>query len=179
MFETSEEIAQNKLILLYLLKNINIAMTNSEICQFALEKRIMDYFAVQSCMEELFETSLLEKYRENDLTWYKTTEDGDRILSLFEEKIPKWMRKDALEYIENNGDRLRTEYEVNASVEKRGSEDYFVSCRIYGESRNIVMDIGVSVPDENIAEEIRDNWKKNSNDIYLKILGVFTENDKT
>jgi len=178
MFETSEEIAQNKLILLYLLKNINIAMTNSEICQFALEKRVMDYFSVQSCMEDLFKTQLLEKYKENELTWYRITDEGRNTLELFEEKIPKWMMKDALDYIENNAERLKNEYEINISVQRKTDGDYFVSCRIYGDYRDVMMEIGVSVPDENIANEIRENWKNNSGEIYLRILKDLTEKDK-
>ena len=86
MFESSEEIAQNKLILLYLLKSINISVTNSEMCQFALEKRIMDYFSVQSCIEELCETGLFHSYKENGFTWYEITDEGTDMLELFAQK---------------------------------------------------------------------------------------------
>lgn len=179
MFETSEEIAQNKLILLYLLDKINISMTNAEMCQFALEKQMMDYFAVQNCLEELVFAKLLEKYKENNLTWYKITAEGKEMLNLFIGKIPVWMRNETQDYINQNGERLKNQFEINTSVEIREDGDYFVSCKIYGAERSVMMEVGIALPEEKYAKDVCANWEKNAEDIYLKVFNIMTEVKKT
>ena len=178
MFETSEEIAQNKLILLYLLDNINISMTNAEMCQFALEKQMMDYFSVQNCLEELVSSDLLDKYKENNLTWYKITDVGREMLKLFMDKIPGWMRNETADYINKNGERLKNQFEINTLIEKRPEGDYFVSCKLYGADRSVMMEIGVAVPAEKYAKEVSYNWESRAEEIYLEVLNMMTKTGK-
>ena len=46
MYDNTRALAENKLIILYLIEKIEIPLSNSEICQFALEKNLMDYFII-------------------------------------------------------------------------------------------------------------------------------------
>ena len=41
---STTKLAKNKLTIMYLLQKMGIALSNSEICQFLLEKDYMDYF---------------------------------------------------------------------------------------------------------------------------------------
>ena len=50
---SQKKLAENKLIILHLLQKMGIALSNSEICQFLLEKNYMDYFSVQQYLSEL------------------------------------------------------------------------------------------------------------------------------
>lgn len=56
-------LAESKLILLYFIEKIGFPLSNSEICQFSLEKNYMDYFSVQQYLSELVEAHLLEKIK--------------------------------------------------------------------------------------------------------------------
>ena len=44
---STKKLAENKLIILHLLQKMGISLSNSEICQFLLEKNYMDYFSIQ------------------------------------------------------------------------------------------------------------------------------------
>ena len=44
---STKKLAEHKLIILHLLQKMGISLSNSEICQFLLEKNYMDYFSVQ------------------------------------------------------------------------------------------------------------------------------------
>ena len=46
--ESIRQLAEHKLIILHLLQKMGIALSNSEICQFLLEKNYMDYFPSSS-----------------------------------------------------------------------------------------------------------------------------------
>ena len=73
MYDNTRALAENKLIILYLIEKIEIPLSNSEICQFALEKNLMDYFSVQQYLSELVESGLLEMATENNSTRYTIT----------------------------------------------------------------------------------------------------------
>ena len=83
MYDNTRALAENKLIILYLIEKIEIPLSNSEICQFALEKNLMDYFSVQQYLSELVESGLLEMATENNSTRYTITSDGEDTLNIF------------------------------------------------------------------------------------------------
>ena len=49
---STKKLAEHKLIILHLLQKMGISLSNSEICQFLLEKNYMDYFSVQQYLAE-------------------------------------------------------------------------------------------------------------------------------
>lgn len=63
------------MIILHLLQKGNF-LSNSEICQFLLEKNYVDYFSVQQYLAELESAGWLEKTREQNNTRYTLTDDG-------------------------------------------------------------------------------------------------------
>ena len=70
MFDNTRALAESKLIILYLIEKIEIPLSNSEICQFALEKNLMDYFSVQQYLSEMVESGLRRRRRNSQL-FYK------------------------------------------------------------------------------------------------------------
>ena len=54
------KLAENKLIILYLLSKMGVSLSNNDICQFALERNVMDYISVQQCLSELTDAKYLE-----------------------------------------------------------------------------------------------------------------------
>ena len=64
--ESIRQLAEHKLIILHLLQKMGIALSNSEICQFLLEKNYMDYFSIQQYLTELVDAGWLEKSWEQE-----------------------------------------------------------------------------------------------------------------
>ena len=64
MSESMSQLAENKLILLYLINKMSMPLSNSEICLFALEKDYMDYFSLQQYLGELVDSEFLEVTKE-------------------------------------------------------------------------------------------------------------------
>lgn len=60
--ESIRQLAEHKLIILHLLQKMGIALSNSEICQFLLEKNYMDYFSIQQYLTELVDAGWLENH---------------------------------------------------------------------------------------------------------------------
>ena len=81
--ESIRQLAEHKLIILHLLQKMGIALSNSEICQFLLEKNYMDYFSIQQYLTELVDAGWLEKSWEQNNTRYTLTDEGDEIVNYF------------------------------------------------------------------------------------------------
>ena len=75
VYNKTRALAENKLLILYLVKKIEIPLSNSEIWQFVSEKNLMDYFSAQQYLSELVESRLLEMTTENNTTRYTITTD--------------------------------------------------------------------------------------------------------
>jgi len=130
----SEEtrLAENKLIILYLLNKMGVSLSNTDICQFAMERNIMDYISVQQCLTDLTTAEWLDSYTDNGSTRYTITKEGNEILSLFHNRITEWLLSAANEYILNNKQRIKNEYEISANYFPEINGDYLVKCEVCG-----------------------------------------------
>ena len=84
---STTKLAKNKLTIMYLLQKMGIALSNSEICQFLLEKDYMDYFSIQQYLSELEATGWLEKTQDQNNTRYTLTDDGEEVMNYFTNRI--------------------------------------------------------------------------------------------
>lgn len=83
-FASGYKLAENKLIILYLLSKMGVSLSNNDICQFAMDRNIMDYISVQQCLMELTDSQYLESTTENGATRYNITKEGTTVLGFFQ-----------------------------------------------------------------------------------------------
>jgi len=173
----SEEtrLAENKLIILYLLNKMGVSLSNTDICQFAMERNIMDYISVQQCLTDLTTAEWLDSYTDNGSTRYTITKEGNEILSLFHNRITEWLLSAANEYILNNKQRIKNEYEISANYFPEINGDYLVKCEVCGLGGARIMELDVVVATKGQALHICNNWKRNVNDICSKIFAAITD----
>lgn len=174
---STSKLAENKLILLYLIEKIVIPLSNSEICQFALEKNLMDYFSAQQYLSELVESGLLDKNKDNNNTRYTVTSQGSKMLSFFSKHIPDFAKNEIVDYIHENGKRIKAEYEVTANYFLELNDEYLVKCGVYGSDGSNLMEVSVVVASKDQARAVCSNWKKNVNKLYGSILASLLNNE--
>ena len=63
--ENTEELAQNKLLLLYVIKVSKTPFDNNRITEFMLEKNYMNYFLVQQYLSELINSNFIEVIKQD------------------------------------------------------------------------------------------------------------------
>ena len=73
-----------KLIILYMLQNVNFPLSNTQISDFILEKEYTNYFHLQEALSELQDTKLIEIEKVRNTSYYHMTEEGSKTLSFFE-----------------------------------------------------------------------------------------------
>ena len=71
-----EKDAQDKLIVLYIISKLTKSVTNLQIVDIILDVTGIDYFTLQGILLELTEKNLISLFYEEEIRYYKITEQG-------------------------------------------------------------------------------------------------------
>ena len=170
MSDSVRQLAEHKLVILHLVKKMGISLSNSEICQFVLNKDYMDYFSAQQYLAELSEARWLEKSKEHNNTRYILTDDGEEVINYFQDHISDEIKNEINIYVKDNSKRIRAEYAVTANYFPELNGDYLVKCSLCDDYGATMMEITVSVVSKAQAQQICQNWRKNVNSLYGNFL---------
>jgi DNA-binding PadR family transcriptional regulator len=161
----SEPMTLYKLMILYMLKQVNFPLTSAQLSNFFLEHEYTTYFTLNQALNELLEARLLHVETNHNSSRYEITREGEETLSFFGSKISPAIINDMDEYLKENKFRLRNEVGVTADFYKSTSQDYIVHCQVR-EGKNCLINLELSVPDKDQAEIMCDHWKSKSQEIY-------------
>lgn len=155
----------NKLIVLYMLNRVNFAMTTAQVCDFILEKDYMDFLTFRQVLSELTEAKMISQKTIRNRTQLSITEDGRNTLGFFENRISEAIKEDINSYFREKEYTLRNELSIVGDYYKSTSGEY--EAHLTATDRGIrLVDITLSVPTEEIASGICDNWQKKNQEIY-------------
>ena len=101
-----------KLIILYMLQNVNFPLSNTQISDFILEKEYTNYFHLQEALSELQDTKLIEIEKVRNTSYYHMTEEGSKTLSFFENEISPEIREEIDRYMKEHSYELRKKASV-------------------------------------------------------------------
>ncbi|MBR1443097.1 MAG: DUF4364 family protein [Firmicutes bacterium] len=174
MEENNVLLAQNKLIILYLLESIQLPFSVARLQEFAIDTVHMDYFQLSKYIAELIDSNYIDKLQENNLSYYAITAEGSKALALLKDLIPSGVRENIDEYVGTNRKKVESELDVTADFYSSSNNDYIVRCKM-AEGSHIIMEINLSVSDKRFANTICNNWKLNVSSIYNKILSTLCD----
>lgn len=158
-----------KLIVLSMLNQVDFSLTNAQISDFILTKEYTNYFTLQQVLSELVETGLAEEHTVRNSTYYQITEKGKETLSFFGHMVSSAIQEDISRYFKENAIKLREEMSIRADYFKNNHEEYSVRLRAL-EKDSAVIDLTLSVPTENQANAVCENWKKKNQKIYAFLM---------
>ena len=72
-------------------------------------------------------------------------------------------------FLVENKYELRNEVSALSDYYKSTNQDYIINCRII-EGNSTLIDMNLSVPSEDVAEMMCDNWRSSSQEIYSSIM---------
>ncbi|MFV0313606.1 MAG: DUF4364 family protein [Anaerotignum sp.] len=177
MADPIRQLAEHKLIILHLVKKMGISLSNSEICQFLLNKEYMDYFSVQQYLAELVEAGWLEKSNEHNNTRYTLNEEGEEVINYFQNHVNESVKEDIGIYVKENSKRIRAEYAVTANYFPEFNGDFLVKCGLCDDDGAQLMQISVCVVSKQQAQQICRNWRKNVTNLYGTFLTALVVED--
>ena len=127
--ENTEELAQNKLLLLYIIKRSSKSLTNSQITEFVLEKNYMNYFLIQQYLSELIESNFVELIKEDEVEIYHILNKGQITLNYFEERIPVKIKEELDKEFFKKEEEQKKETQVVAEYFQKGESHYVVNLK--------------------------------------------------
>ncbi|MFW2489034.1 DUF4364 family protein [Clostridium chromiireducens] len=171
MYESSSELAENKLLMLYVLKSIKNPISNNQLTEIILENNFINYFTFQQYLSELEESNFVEYHEINDKKLLILTKKGDNVLSLFKDRISPSKISITNEYIKEKIESIKRELTIHADY-TLGSNDSFIVDLKAIENESLLMELKLSVPSKNQATLICNRWKENPSDIYTNIINL-------
>lgn len=158
-----------KLIVLYMLDRVNFPLTKTQVGDFILEKEYTNYLTLQQVISELIETGLISAESIRNRTHLAITKEGQETLSFFENRINDGIKADIKTFFKENELELRNEVSVLADYYKSTSGEF--EAHLIAKDRNInLVEITLSVPVEETAAAICDNWQKKNQEIYQYLI---------
>ena len=164
-----------KLMILYMLSNVEYSVTNAGISDFMLLKDYASYFNLQTALSELAAQGLIKSETIRNSSYFEATDEGRETLSLLSGELSLSIKNDIKKYLSENSVKLRNELTAIASYIINGSGDCVVSLRI-NEYESNLLNLSMIVPSEEKAEEICKSWKENYNKIYSSLFNSLVFN---
>jgi predicted transcriptional regulator len=168
------DLAENKLILLYIAEKIKLPISNIALTEIVLSNNLLNYFTLQQYIFELVSSNLLRNIEKDEKNMLELSDKGSRVLSMFNNRLSKEKREIIDKYLEKNMDNIKKEITITA--------DYTID-----ENNNFIVELGASENDSPLinlkltvgsnaqAKSLCSKWKENSSELYNKIISTFIE----
>lgn len=155
-----------KLIVLYMLNRVTFPLTTAQVSDFVLEKEYTNFLTLQQVINELTDAEMISTQSIRNRTHLAITDEGKETLSFFQNRISDAIKKDINSYFRENEFSLRNEVSVLGDYYKSTSGEY--EAHLIAKDRGIkLVDITLSVPSEELASTICDNWQNKNEEIYM------------
>ena len=165
----SDPLTLYKLIILYMLNRVDFPLTKAQIGDFILEREYTNFLTLQQAIGELIDAGFVTTKSILNRTHLILTEDGKQTLSFFGNQISDSIKKDIDEYFRNHELEMRNEVSILADYYKSTSGEYEAHLIAKDKGINLI-DLTMSVPLEETAISICDNWQKKNQEIYQYLI---------
>lgn len=149
-----------------MLNRVTFPLTTAQVSDFILEKEYTNFLTLQQVINELTDAEMISPQSIRNRTHLAITEDGKETLNFFQNRISDAIKNDINDYFRENEFSLRNEVSVLGDYYKSTSGEY--EAHLVAKDRGIkLVDITLSVPTEEIAASICDNWQSKNEEIYM------------
>lgn len=173
MFPNStDDLILEKLIVLYILNNLEEDVTDSQLTQIISKTDVMNYFTLMVILQKMIESKFIMCYTKNNRTLYAITQSGLEVLIYFQNRIPDFFIEKIDKYLKESSEEIYSSViKKQSSYSLQGDSSYAVTLIII-EGRKNVMTINMSVDSEVEAKELCKKWNHSYRDKYTEILDI-------
>lgn len=172
-FDSKEDV---KLIILTVINNFNIPITNAMIVDTVLTHSFVEYIDIMQYLHELTETSLVTYYIENETRYYSLTQKGKDTVSYFASKIPLTVRERLFATAKENARAFLNDESVQATYEKANDFEYTVTLRIM-ERGGDIFNLKITAGTEKMAKAMCGRFKRDPQTFYTSVFSMLVDTD--
>lgn len=159
-----QELAQNKLIILYIIQKSSNTFHEDDLTSFILKNEFLNYFFYKQYLGELYDNGFVEIIDH----YIQLTEEGQIALEMFNDRLPENIVNSIDKEIENLKEPTDYENSIIANYKKE-NERFFVNLAII-EFEVDIFNLNLEVPSEQYAIGICDRFKKNPEEFYMNVI---------
>ena len=171
----NETLAENKVLILYLLSIIDKPITNDDLYRLVLSVQDINYFYFQQFLVDLENSSYIIKYTKENNVLYEITENGKNTLDLTLDMLPGIIKLKVDTNIKGELKEIRDESAVKAEFIPFSENEFMVKCKII-ENNVTIFEIQTFVSSREQAINIVQNWNQNAGKIYPNVIEMLNEN---
>lgn len=148
-----------------MLDKVDFPLSNAQVCEFILEKEYTSYFNLQQSISELVEANFLRVETVRNTSLYHITEEGENTLEYFGRRISDAIKEEIDQFLQEHGYELRNEVSTRADYYKTAAGEYAARCLVKEKDATLI-ELTLTVPLEEQAASICNNWKQKNQQIY-------------
>jgi len=171
--KTDEKLADNKLLILYILQKINKPISYKELLELVISISDMNYFDFQQFLQDLLDDKFILKYNQNEDEIIELTTEGKTALELTIDMLPGILKLKVDSSFKEKFAQIKEEFSVFAEYSPITETDFSVKCKII-ENNITIFNLEANAGSREHAKEIVDNWNNNADKIYPQILDILT-----
>lgn len=172
--ESGEALAENKLIILYLMNRVNCTLSNLQILKLLYDFEGFNYYYFQHILSDLVEKKYIMSYKQNEEWLYEITALGTEVLELTGNMLPGIVKHKLNVLTQDLLDNVKNELIVSAEYIPEEHETYTTKCRL-SEPQRTIFELNILCNSQSEAKKIAECWKANANKYYSDIIKMFEE----
>ena len=167
----NNSLAENKVLILYILNKINRGITDSDLLKIISSINNINYFYFRDILADLVESKLVGTYTKEEQNVYEITPEGKNSLELTIDMLPGIIKLKADNIFKQELFEIADEESISAEYIPESENDYTVKCKIV-ENNKTIFEVKIFAGSNEQARNISDNWRKNAKEIYPKIMNL-------
>ena len=140
MYENSAELAENKLLVLYVIKSLKQPISNTQLTEIILENNFINYFTLQQYISELEYSNFVKYIEKNEKKLISITDKGEKVLSFFTDRIAPIKRDIINNYISATSENIKKELTIYSDYTIVNNDSYIVNLRAF-EDESFLIDL--------------------------------------
>lgn len=170
----SDTLAENKVLILYILSNVNKPISNETLYGLITNSIDLNYFYFQQFLLDLISAKYIISYQKEEQTVYEITESGLSTLELTLDILPGIVKLKIDTDFKKNIETLSNLESVVSEFTPINEKKYQVECKIVEEGE-IEFEIKTFAYSREQAQNIVKNWKLNAGVLYPELLKILTK----
>ena len=176
MKQPNEDLAENKVLILYLLNKLSDGIKSDNLYKIVSSTNNINYFYYQELITDLINTNLIGSFTKDEDTFIKITSEGENALSLTKSLLPGILKLKADNVFKAEVSTIAEESSIVTEYIPRDENNYTVKCKIV-EKNDVIIEVSAFAGSRDRAKQISDNWKNNATRIYPQIIDLLLNGD--
>ena len=156
-----------------MLNRVDFLMTSAQVSEYVLGSEYADYLTLTQAQNELIDNGLIsisQNRSAHNRTHLMITPEGRNTLRYFQNRISDAIRMEIEDYFREKAFALRNELAVYGDYYKSTNGEYETHL-VAMDNEVKMMDLTLSVPTEDIAKHICEQWAEKSETVYQYLIG--------